>query len=255
MLISVSAAYFIVGRYRWLAVVMAVLGTIAVVLSRSGTSLLLLGAVYGLLPLAFVYRRGARLLSLTIGAQLVVFTLIATVVTFANLDIVKPLLEAVGKDSTLTGRTVLWDFAQRAVAERPVLGFGYGGFWHETNTAVPYLRYVVGQQLWFFHNVYRETAVSFGYPGLLLFLATMAVAFHRALSKFFQEPSAFAIFAVLYMVVISIYCSSENPLFANHSYYQLMLAVIFAATTQHKGNPHRLWRNRRLHAPAVTGQP
>jgi exopolysaccharide production protein ExoQ len=37
----------------------------------------------------------------------------------------------VGRDLTLTGRTEIWGLSLDAVMQRPLLGYGYGAFWHE----------------------------------------------------------------------------------------------------------------------------
>lgn len=32
-------------------------------------------------------------------------------------------------DSTFTGRTIIWDFANMQIAKKPLLGWGYQSFW------------------------------------------------------------------------------------------------------------------------------
>ena len=44
-------------------------------------------------------------------------------------DPVSQVLGAFGKDATLTGRTVLWNYATEEIARHPLLGVGHGGFW------------------------------------------------------------------------------------------------------------------------------
>lgn len=36
----------------------------------------------------------------------------------------------IGKDATLTGRTKIWPLVMHAIMVRPLLGYGYRGFWH-----------------------------------------------------------------------------------------------------------------------------
>ena len=38
-------------------------------------------------------------------------------------------LEALGKDPSLTGRTLIWEALMRKVAERPWTGYGFSAFW------------------------------------------------------------------------------------------------------------------------------
>ncbi len=85
-------------------------------------------------------------------------------------------LDALGKDSSLTGRAYLWEQANEYIAERPILGVGYQGFWQIDNPRA--------QDLWFanhvaagsgfnFHNLYYNTWVELGFFGVVLLIALL----------------------------------------------------------------------------------
>jgi exopolysaccharide production protein ExoQ len=85
-----------------------------------------------------------------------------------QLDAMDTVLKAFGKDSTLTGRTWLWQIAERQMAEHPLTGVGAAGFWrsesglaNEITTFFFYATYVKFS----FHNSYLENGVQLGYPG------------------------------------------------------------------------------------------
>jgi O-antigen ligase len=44
-----------------------------------------------------------------------------------------PILKFIGKDPTLSGRTVIWAVAPLAIVKSPIIGFGYDAFWTITN--------------------------------------------------------------------------------------------------------------------------
>ena len=44
-------------------------------------------------------------------------------------------LEMIGKDPTLTGRTEIWTYVIQDIWMKPLLGWGYFGFWQLTNPA------------------------------------------------------------------------------------------------------------------------
>lgn len=88
------------------------------------------------------------------------------------------LLNAVGKDTTLTGRTDLWSIGLSTIAESPWLGVGYRAFWVEG--------YGPAEELWAmfqlssgagfsFHNLYISNAVELGLVGLALQIALIYV--------------------------------------------------------------------------------
>ncbi len=84
-------------------------------------------------------------------------------------DALEALLGSVGKDSTLTGRTVLWAQAERLMEQHPWTGVGANGFWRpevgEANSILRLFHYSAYTQF-SFHNSYLENGVQFGYPGM-----------------------------------------------------------------------------------------
>jgi exopolysaccharide production protein ExoQ len=97
-------------------------------------------------------------------------------VTMTEFDPVGRVLGYFGKDTTLTGRTVLWAYAAEVIAEHPLLGVGHGGFW------TPYDGFSTARRIYnefhkppyanfSFHSSYYETAVHHGLIGLALLVA------------------------------------------------------------------------------------
>jgi exopolysaccharide production protein ExoQ len=77
-------------------------------------------------------------------------------------------LRAFGKDSTLTGRTFIWDWGRRVMAEHPWTGVGANGFWRpEIGIANQITTYFSFEQFvkCSVHNSYIENGVQLGYPG------------------------------------------------------------------------------------------
>src|SRR3546814_12608248 len=102
-------------------------------------------------------------------------------------------LAALGKERTLTGRSVLWEFALRMIEVRPWLGNGFDAFWNVGDGSTSsYLQYVIRAEVKNFHNSYLDIAVQLGAfglalaPGFLLLFAWRA----RALLRFDAAPLA-----------------------------------------------------------------
>jgi len=102
----------------------------------------------------------------------------AVIVPTLQASPVDAVLDYFGKDRTLTGRTVLWDYAEDQIRERPLLGVGADGFWryHESPLIQKiYEQFHKGPRDHFnFHNSYYEIAVHQGLIGLGI--ATVAMA-------------------------------------------------------------------------------
>lgn len=111
--------------------------------------------------------RSLVLILLATAGLLVTFILVNT----PDNTVTASILDALGKDATLTGRTMLWDAADRISAENPWLGVGAGGFWQynvgQAQTLLELSFKDYGTQF-SFHNSYLETQVHLGYAGLIL---------------------------------------------------------------------------------------
>lgn len=149
------------------------LGGFLIVMAKSGTTtILMLAATTVLVIHAFMWQPAAKVRHMR--------TLIMSVVTLMALtlslllfgvfqfDAVTTVLEALGKDSTLTGRTFIWDIGHRVMEEHPLTGVGANGFWRPNLGAAReitrYFHYE-GFTKFSFHNSYIENGVQYGYPG------------------------------------------------------------------------------------------
>jgi exopolysaccharide production protein ExoQ len=101
--------------------------------------------------------------------------------------------------STLTGRLPLWDVLLRKASERPMIGYGYGGFWDTRNTDA--IQKEVGWQAGHSHNCYIEILVNVGAIGLMIFLLLGTVCFLRS-AKIALEQNL-GTYAILAAIVAS----------------------------------------------------
>jgi O-antigen ligase len=71
--------------------------------------------------------------------------------------------------SSLTGRLPIWEAILHDVAERPLVGYGYGGFW--TPYRVVSYSYIHDWEFTHAHSAYLETLLHVGLVGLVIGLA------------------------------------------------------------------------------------
>ncbi len=82
-------------------------------------------------------------------------------------------------DSSFTGRTVIWDFADIEIARRPLLGWGYQSFWlvgPDAPSIVDAPGWVKGMPN--AHNGFKDTMLEMGYVGLALLLTFIIATLH-----------------------------------------------------------------------------
>lgn len=160
---------------RLLAVPAILIGSYLIFLSLSATTMVLfiLGA-FALVFHQYVWRPASRLqhmrvmlvLLIAILGLLVVFITVALLQT----DVESAFLEMLGKNKTLTGRTIIWDRAERILEQHPWTGLGPGGFWQPNNGDARQVLSDLGLHTWVtisFHNAYYEYGSQFGYPGVV----------------------------------------------------------------------------------------
>jgi O-antigen ligase len=119
----------------------------------------------GLDGLIALYRRGG--LGQVIGLALIVFA-----VPIALVIVIFPdsFFEMIGKDPTLTGRTDLWAYVLAAIDQRPLLGWGYWGFWSSDNHVATEISEVVQWPVPEAHNAVLEILLNVGIVGATFFI-------------------------------------------------------------------------------------
>ncbi len=77
---------------------------------------------------------------------------------------------AVGKDPGLSNRTIIWAAVWPAILKRPILGYGYGGFWNGLEGESGYVLLRVGTSLVHAHNGLLNLWLDIGLVGVALAL-------------------------------------------------------------------------------------
>ncbi len=184
-------------KLRLLAVATALLAVYQIQKADSATAVLLALGVFGMVFfLAVVPRSGlfrcpwfyvASLASLS-----AIFAVTSWFFTSQTIDPINAVLEAFGKDGTLTGRTVLWQYATRQIEETRLLGVGAGGYWTPYDKLSEASRiyeefHKASYATFSFHNSYYEIAVHQGLIGLSFCILTVAWCVGTIL--LFQNPA------------------------------------------------------------------
>lgn len=116
---------------------------------------------------------------------------VLAVLSMPSNEFIKTFLDALGKDTTLTGRTSIWVWGEHVANQRPVLGVGAGSFWQYdvgiAQTIVENDHKPPGLAL-SFHNTYLETRVHLGYVGMIAIISIIAWTLFRNFAQFISEP-------------------------------------------------------------------
>lgn len=97
---------------------------------------------------------------------------------FSNSGMVMGLL---GRESNLTGRTEIWRLVISFISQKPILGYGYSGFWLGASPESFVVNRLMGGPVQYSHNGYLEMLLTLGAIGLLLTLVLIGTGINRAL--------------------------------------------------------------------------
>ncbi len=189
------------GWRRVFGIIIVALAFLLVYLSSSKTALGLALVCPFLAALTLMVRRltGVSVAIILLSIPLC-FTLLSSVSNF-NFERISYMLYG---DSSLTGRTVIWDFADDEIARNPLVGWGYQSFW-----LVPDSPAVTDAPGWVkampnAHNGYIDTKLEMGYVGLAFLLAFLIATLHAVGRVADRDPTrarlvlSLALFIILY---------------------------------------------------------
>jgi exopolysaccharide production protein ExoQ len=155
-------------KIAYASVVLLVLGMTQ---SRGGWTVCLMyvGAMCTLKGLGKFKRRDHLPLAMAAVALL-------TVAAFLMYQNVASILEFLGRDSTFTGRTDIWEAVFDSILRRPLLGYGYGAFWNGLQGESANVILACGWAVPHAHNGFLEVWLQLGMVGLSLLIGTLVVA-------------------------------------------------------------------------------
>jgi exopolysaccharide production protein ExoQ len=150
-------------------------------------------------------------------------TLIGIVAVGLLLSIVGSLLDAFGKDVTLSGRTTIWELSWPIIGRQPVQGYGLAGPYGDLTTQVG-LQFLL--QLKFYvqhaHNGVIDLLATLGIVGLVL-VATLLVGSVRAAWAALDRASDLSRWVIASILAIIFMGFSENMF--NPTYVMLLAAM------------------------------
>lgn len=140
---------------------------------------------------------------------------------------------ALGRDSTLTGRTVMWASMLPAVTN-PLIGVGFDSFWTSPNAAVFHhnlnlLHWYHSERVNEAHNGYIEVYLNLGWIGVCLLALILATGYWRAYKAFRRDPELGSLLLAIIMsgAVYSITEAGFRTL--SPTWVFLLLAIISAS--------------------------
>ncbi|MCC5997182.1 MAG: O-antigen ligase family protein [Oceanicaulis sp.] len=207
-------------RRMWFALVP--LAVLLVLLATSRTAFLAAAIALGGPAAIALSRRGFGFAALT------AFGATAGAIALAAVLMIGPavLLDMLGRDATLTGRTDIWAALVRAIAERPWTGFGYGAFWDDERGPAFWVIQATQWPVPTAHNAWLETALAIGLPGAALALWVYLAGLARAGSRLAAGLETY--WALPFLAAWGVISLSESNLLQQNGFVWLLLGATLA---------------------------
>jgi exopolysaccharide production protein ExoQ len=165
------------GRFNYRQMLYIALVLLMIVMSRSATGRVISCVYIALMALISVLSRFGRRSALILGGAVLA---VAASITYVALTYLPLLFESLGRDATLTGRTVVWPLVLRSIAKQPLLGYGYYAFWQNLGGESANIIIGVHWAFGYAHNGILEMGLGVGLVGIAVFLVTFFQALRNA---------------------------------------------------------------------------
>jgi O-antigen ligase len=152
--------------------------------------------------------------------------LIHSVVMFPENSIFGRIILFLGRDITLTGRTLIWRDVYAVASANPLFGVGVGGFWIGRLANIPWnahMTWVLGQA----HSGYVDTYLQLGYIGAFLLLGVLITSMYRLVDSV-GENFDFACFRItLFLTIIFVNMTESVYLRGDHHLWLILMIVLW----------------------------
>lgn len=212
------------GRFlRWLALPLIGLAAVMITNSNSSQSALLSTTV----PVAVLLVLAMRPMSPSGRSLLLVVAVPFAIMASMSAQLIfEYVLGLLGRDATLTGRTIIWEGVFLSLGNNTILGGGYGAGWQYVE---PRLTALTGADVGHAHNGFLDLAVDIGVVGLgmtlFFMLWLLSFAFRSLMRGVHPEIATVALMVVIYSLIGNV---AGSFLLQHNSLYWVVMVASFA---------------------------
>jgi exopolysaccharide production protein ExoQ len=228
------------GGLRWITWAGAGLSGLLVWYSQSMTSTALLVCILFLWPVLQAVRARSQWLWWMVGS-------VCGIILYSGWWLANHLdrvFDALNRDLTLTGRVPLWIGSYEAITQKPLLGYGYGGFWLGPNSQAYWVWMTAGWEAPHAHNGFLELWLGLGTLGGVLFLTNYAIATVGAVRWLRRSETSAGLWPMVFLIFTIISNLTESAILEQNSiFWILYVAVVLKcdAILVSERVPSRVW--------------
>jgi len=195
---------FFLRHYAWqkriINLILFIISILLIFWSESATGIV---TILVIVPITFLVNK-FKIVDFKIHISALI-TLVIGILTVRYIALnFEEVLEFLGKNATLSGRTILWVLLIVDIIKSPLVGYGYGSYWETTNSEK--FESFIRNTEWVTHahNGYIEIVLDLGLIGLIIFLAVILRNYRKILhsyGKLSDDRSFFLLFTIFYLTM------------------------------------------------------
>ncbi len=233
------------GIRRVHRVLYAILLLFLIGMSQSRTSWGVAIFYIGLMAILRLIGKFPRVQSVLVAFLAVSVVLGVAIVAYSHFDEVITLM---GRDSTLSGRTIIWSAVMNAINKRPLLGYGYEGFWIGFHGEAVNVVLTAHFSLTHAHDGFLNLWLDLGVVGLVGFLLMLLPAIKNTLIAFGPGRSPFVDWYIGLIFITLIYNVDESFLLRNMDLMWILFLVACLGLSEAARSTLALYRRSQIPA-------
>ncbi len=206
-------------------------GTVVLLIfSHSSTAMVAVAACLAAYPCVHLLRlRKSRTIPLWVIFMPIV-VLIAAIVAL-NYGAVASLF---GKDTTLSGRTLLWAAVENAIKKRPWFGYGYAVFWARpgADTLLAASQAAMGEIPAHSHDGYLDVMLDLGIVGLSIFAYGLLKVARRVFAAAQDESLYRSMWPLMFLIYFVLFNLTESNILILRAFLWLPFVSIYVGLLQ-----------------------
>ena len=212
------------------------LSSMLVFLAGSAGGIINSVCVISIVPLSRFLRKAYYKIQVILIVSTTLIIISSSILVVANSETIA---QSLGKDLTFSGRIPLWSTLMDYVAQKPLFGYGFNGFWNSEYGQMFRLRWVwetVPQS----HNGFVELLLALGLIGFLLFAMSFVVQLLRAYKHLYEAKTLEDVLPMQFLITFLLANFSESRLLiANNIYWVIYVAMSLSLAIEHR-QAHKL---------------
>lgn len=144
------------------------------------------------------------------------------------------LITGLGRDPTLTGRTLIWNAMIAKIMQQPLFGYGLNAFWAPNSPYAIEVGHALGST-WIppnGHNGLLDLSVDVGLVGLALFFISYFTTFVRSLKRAYASKNSEDIWSLAYLSFLAMNNVTESYLMHEYNQYWVLYTTVAITMSQ-----------------------